>query len=326
VKNGYLVKIVPPFGYRVFRLEFARRHIALAVILIALLTGAGGGYYVWTIHHAQSRVDELRLLTDDQRERLEKIDAQAAELDEELRGLQQQNEQIRKMIGAKGSKPAGPGAPASAVGTGTAGGHADASDGKDDRQSLRDDSFARVAARIAQLRADSAAVRSDGDRLRGVALRVLNMHRLEDLARARVLAAIPSVNPAGAGVGIRSPFGWRVDPWPEFHQGVDLDADYGDPVRAAAAGTVVAAGYDGGYGNKVDIDHGNGYHTWYCHLSRIDVRPGQYVMKAEHIALVGSTGESTGPHLHYQVMLDGHAIDPTPYLNGVPEKVLASLK
>jgi murein DD-endopeptidase MepM/ murein hydrolase activator NlpD len=157
-------------------------------------------------------------------------------------------------------------------------------------------------------------------------LRVLNMRRLEDLARARVLAAIPSVNPAGAGVGIRSPFGWRVDPWPEFHQGVDLDADYGDPVRAAAAGTVVAAAYDGGYGNKVDIDHGNGYHTWYCHLSRIDVQPGQYVMKAEHIALVGSTGESTGPHLHYQVMLDGHAVDPTPYLNGVPEEVLARLK
>jgi murein DD-endopeptidase MepM/ murein hydrolase activator NlpD len=312
VKNGYLVKIVPPFGYRVFRLEFARRHIVFAAVLLALVTGAIGGYYIWTIHHAQSRVDELRLLTDDQRERLEKIDAQAAELDEELRGLQLQNEQIRKMIGAKGAKQN----PAPAAGT----------EVKDDRQSLRDDSFARVADRIARLRSDSALVRTDGDVLRNVTLRVLNMRRLEDLARARVLAAIPSVNPAGAGVGIRSPYGWRVDPWPEFHQGVDLDADYGDPVRAAAAGTVVEAGYDGGYGNKVDIDHGNGYHTWYCHLSRIDVRPGQYVMKAEHIALVGSTGESTGPHLHYQVMLDGHAIDPTPYLNGVPEEVLARLK
>ncbi len=312
MKNGYLVKIVPPFGYRVFRLEFARRHIVFAAVLLALVTGLSGGYYFWTIHHAQSRVDELRLLTDDQRERLEKIDAQAAELDEELRGLQQQNDQIRKMIGAKGAKRA------PAQGAAVA--------GKDDRQSMRDDSFQRVAERIARLRADSAAVRTDGDLLRNVTLRVLNMRRLEDLARARVLAAIPSVNPAGAGVGIRSPFGWRVDPWPEFHQGVDLDADYGDPVRAAAAGTVVAAAYDGGYGNKVDIDHGNGYHTWYCHLSRIDVRPGQYVMKAEHIALVGSTGESTGPHLHYQVMLDGHAIDPTPYLNGVPDQVLAKLK
>ncbi len=318
MKNGYLVKIVPPFGYRVFRLEFARRHIVFAAVLLALVTGSSAGYYVWTIHHAQSRVDELRLLTDDQRERLEKIDAQAAELDEELRGLQQQNDQIRKMIGAKGAKRA-PATPALAPAV--SGG-----DVKDDRQSLRDDSFARVADRIARLRADSALVRTDGDVLRNVTLRVLNMRRLEDLARARVLAAIPSVNPAGAGVGIRSPFGWRVDPWPEFHQGVDLDADYGDPVRAAAAGTVVEAAYDGGYGNKVDIDHGNGYHTWYCHLSRIDVHPGQYVMKAEHIALVGSTGESTGPHLHYQVMLDGHAVDPTPYLTGVPGEVLARLK
>jgi murein DD-endopeptidase MepM/ murein hydrolase activator NlpD len=314
VKNGYLVKIVPPVGYRVFRLEFARRHIVFALVLVAVVTSSIGAYYVWTIDHAQSRVDELRLLTDDQRDRLQKIDAQAAELDEELRGLQLQNEQIRKMIGAKGPK-AGVAAP-----------NAAAAGEKDDRQSMRDDSFARVAARIARLRADSLLVRTDGDRLRGVALRVMNMHRLEDLARARVLAAIPSVNPAGAGVGIRSPYGWRVNPWPEFHQGVDLDADYGDPVRAAAAGTVVAAGYDGGYGNKIDIDHGNGYHTWYCHLQRIDVVPGQYVMKAEHIALVGSTGESTGPHLHYQVMVDGHSVDPEPYLNGVPDKVLASLK
>jgi murein DD-endopeptidase MepM/ murein hydrolase activator NlpD len=126
-------------------------------------------------------------------------------------------------------------------------------------------------------------------------------------------------------VGIRSAFGWRIDPWPEFHRGVDLDVDYGDPVRAGAAGTVVEAGYDGGYGYKIDIDHGNGYHTWYCHLSKIDVQEGQYVMKAQHIAEVGSSGMSTGPHLHYQIMLDGNAIDPAPYLNGVPGRVLASL-
>jgi murein DD-endopeptidase MepM/ murein hydrolase activator NlpD len=198
--------------------------------------------------------------------------------------------------------------------------------GSDDRQSMRDDDdFQRVADRVERLRAESSRVHSDSDRLRNLALRVLNMRRLEDLARARVLASIPSVNPAGPSVGIRSPFGWRIDPWPEFHRGVDLDVDYGDPVRAAAAGTVVEAGYDGGYGNKIDIDHGNGYHTWYCHLSKIDVTAGQYVMKAQHIAEVGSTGMSTGPHLHYQIMLDGNAVDPAPYLNGVPDRVLASL-
>ena len=312
MKNAYLVKIVPPFGYRVFRLEFTRRHIVFALAFAAAVLGGVAGYYVWTLRHAEASVGALRSLTSDQRDRLQKIDAQAAELDGQLRALQRQNEQIRKLIGDRGQTHAAPEPAGGAAASGP--------------QSMRTGAdFADVAARIERLRAASARVRSDGDRLRGLAMHVLNMHRLADLARARILAAIPSVNPAGAGVGVRSAYGWRVDPWPEFHRGVDLDVDYGDPVRSAAAGTVVAAGYDGGYGYKIDIDHGNGYHTWYCHLSRIDVTPGQYVMKAQHIALVGSTGASTGPHLHYQIMLDGQAIDPTPFLDGVPARVLASL-
>ncbi len=312
-KSGYLIKIVPPMGYRVFRLEFSRRHIALAVVLLALTLAAIGGYYVWTLHHAEARVGELRNLTDDQRGRLEKIDAQAAQLDSELHALRKQNDQIRKMIGDGGGKS----------GAGNASTAVPPLDGK---QSYRaNDSFEVVAARVERLRAESRDVRGDGDRLRHLALRVLNMNRLEDLARARVLAAIPSLNPTGTW-HFASTFGWRAIPWPEFHKGVDLDTDYGTNVRAGAAGTVIAAAYDGGYGNKIEIDHGNGYHTWYCHLQRIDVRPGQYVKKAEHIALVGSTGASTGPHLHYQIMRDGQAIDPVPYLTGVPANVLASLK
>ena len=89
---------------------------------------------------------------------------------------------------------------------------------------------------------------------------------------------------------------------------------------------MATAGWDpGGFGIKVDIDHGNGYHTWYAHLSRVTVAAGQHVTKGEPIALIGSTGESTGPHLHYQVMYQGQAIDPLPFLNGVPPKVLATL-
>jgi murein DD-endopeptidase MepM/ murein hydrolase activator NlpD len=310
VKNRYLIKIVPPVGYRVFRLEFSRRHILALALSLACAVGGVGGYYVWTLRHAEQRVSELRNVTEDQRDRLQKIDSQAAELEGELRAYELQSEQIRKLIGDRGHAADRPSiAPTPALG----GSQSD------------DGEFQRVAARVERLRSESSRARTAGDRLRNIALRVMNMRRLEDLARARVLAAIPSVNPAGPEVGIRSPWGWRIDPWPEFHRGVDLDVDYGDPVRAAAAGTVVAAGYDGGYGYKVDIDHGNGYHTWYCHLSKIDVREGQYVMKAEHIAEVGSSGESTGPHLHYQIMLDGTAIDPTPFLNGVPGRVLASL-
>jgi len=315
LKKAYLVKIVPPFGYRVFRLEFTWRHLAFAAALTLALTGGTAGYGILTVRHAEASVGALRSLTSDQRNQLEQIDAQAAQLDGQLRALKLQNEQIRRLIGDHGQARVTP-APAATAAASKAG-----------PVSLRArGDFAVVAARLERLRAASTQVRGDGDRLRNLALRVLNIHRLADLARARALAAIPSVNPAGPGVGVRSAYGWRIDPWPEFHKGVDLDADYGDPVRAAAAGTVVEAGYDGGYGYKIDIDHGNGYHTWYCHLSRIDVRAGQYVMKAQHIALVGSTGASTGPHLHYQIMLDGQAVDPTPYLDGVPEHVLASLR
>ncbi len=104
-------------------------------------------------------------------------------------------------------------------------------------------------------------------------MRVLNVRRLASIARERLIASIPSINPVGGAIA--AGFGWRTNPWPEFHKGVDLEANYGDVVRAAAAGTVVSAGWDpGGFGIKVDIDHGNGYHTWYAHLSRVARRAG----------------------------------------------------
>jgi murein DD-endopeptidase MepM/ murein hydrolase activator NlpD len=306
----FLVKIVAPVGYRVWRLEFSKRHLVAFVVLLLVLVGGIAGSGFWTYRHAESRLSALRSQAENQKDQLHQIDVRAAELDTELHALEKQNDEIGKMFGSNGRAAEKNVAP---------------SDGNAGPESYNpSDSFDVVAARVERLRTDSRRVRADGDRLRRLAMHVLNVHRLEDLARARVLASIPSINPAG-DVGIRSPYGWRVDPWPEFHEGVDLAADYGDSVVAAAAGTVVFAQYDGGFGNRVAIDHGNGYQTWYCHLARIDVSPGQYVRKAQHIALVGSTGESTGPHLHYQVMLDGKPVDPTPYLNGVPDKVLASL-
>ncbi|MEA2687584.1 MAG: hypothetical protein QOD51_191, partial [Candidatus Eremiobacteraeota bacterium] len=188
---------------------------------------------------------------------------------------------------------------------------------------MRRADFAAVQERLRTLARASAATRDDAQRLQRVAMRVLNLRRIASMARERMLASIPSLNPVGGGIA--AAFGWRTNPWPEFHKGIDLEANYGDLVRASAAGTVASAGWDGGFGNKVDIDHGNGYHTWYAHLSRIAVTAGQRVTKGAPIAYVGSTGESTGPHLHYQVMYAGNPIDPQPFLNGVPEKVLATL-
>ncbi|MBC5811269.1 MAG: hypothetical protein GIW95_10540, partial [Candidatus Eremiobacteraeota bacterium] len=182
MKNGYIIKIVPPWGYRVFRVEFTPRHLAFALSLSALSFLGVGSYYVFSLEHAAVKVDQLRNLTDDQRERLKRIDAQASELDQNLRALQKQNDQIRKLIGADGKNGAKTVEKVRAERTG------------DDRQTMRaTGDFATVAGRVEQLHNDSLRLRGEGASLRGLALHVLNMRRLEDIARARLLAAIPSI-------------------------------------------------------------------------------------------------------------------------------------
>lgn len=108
-----------------------------------------------------------------------------------------------------------------------------------------------------------------------------------------------------------SGFGMR---WGRLHEGIDITAPTGTPIWAAAAGTVIHAGWLGGYGNLVVIDHGNGLATAYAHASVILVAVGQEVAQGETVALVGSTGNSSGPHLHFEVRVNGIAVDPLLYL------------
>jgi murein DD-endopeptidase MepM/ murein hydrolase activator NlpD len=110
---------------------------------------------------------------------------------------------------------------------------------------------------------------------------------------------------------VTSGFGPR---WGSFHEGVDISAPTGTPIRAADGGTVRIAGYTGGYGNYTCIDHGGGLSTCYGHQSSIAVSVGQSVAQAQVIGAVGSTGHSTGPHLHFEVRVNGQAVDPLGYL------------
>ncbi len=117
---------------------------------------------------------------------------------------------------------------------------------------------------------------------------------------------------------ITSPFGWRSNPFggaPDFHPGLDIAAPTGTTVTAAAGGTVIMAQWYGGYGNYISIDHGGGYSTGYGHLSAIYVANGQTVSRGQAIGAVGSTGASTGPHLHFEVRINGKAVDPAPRLH-----------
>lgn len=117
---------------------------------------------------------------------------------------------------------------------------------------------------------------------------------------------------------ISSSYGGRNDPFGRgraHHLGIDIDANTGDPVTAAAEGVVSYSGVRNGYGNVVEIDHGNGYKTLYAHNSANLVRAGDVVRAGQQIAKVGSTGRSTGSHLHFEVKLDGRQVNPRQYLD-----------
>ena len=110
---------------------------------------------------------------------------------------------------------------------------------------------------------------------------------------------------------INSNYGSR---WGSFHTGLDIGGDTGDPYTAAASGTIITAGWSGGYGNMILIDHGNGLRTRYAHSTRLLVSAGQHVSQGQTIGLVGSTGNATGPHLHFEVILNGDTVNPMNYL------------
>ena len=116
----------------------------------------------------------------------------------------------------------------------------------------------------------------------------------------------PLANPVDT-MYVSSGFGTR---WGRMHRGIDLALGEGNPIYAADSGTVYFSGDGGGYGNLIKIDHGNGMQTYYAHCSRLTARQGQYVQRGEVIAFVGSTGNSTGPHLHFEVIINGTCIDP----------------
>jgi murein DD-endopeptidase MepM/ murein hydrolase activator NlpD len=140
-------------------------------------------------------------------------------------------------------------------------------------------------------------------------------NQVERLTRS--LSAVPVRKPLDGELDLSSGFGVRTDPFtrsPAMHTGLDMIADTGEPVRATANGKVTAAGWNGGYGKAVDIDHGNGFSTRYGHLSAIDVRVGQTVRIGQAIGKVGTTGRSTGSHLHYETRLWGEAVDPEKFL------------
>ncbi|HEX7871513.1 MAG TPA: M23 family metallopeptidase [Sphingobium sp.] len=142
-------------------------------------------------------------------------------------------------------------------------------------------------------------------------------------------AAIPSRKPVD-DIKLTSNFGVRNDPFNgshRMHQGIDIPGAIGTPIYATADGVVSRAEWAGGYGNLVEVNHGNGLQTRYGHMSKLIAQPNQRVVRGQLIGLMGSTGRSTGSHLHYEVRIAGAAVNPIPYLEGTNYEVaLAAAK
>lgn len=160
---------------------------------------------------------------------------------------------------------------------------------------------------------------------RGDYLGLLESELLDDRVKRNLL---PTTLPVATGWDSSS-FGWRADPFTgeqAQHTGVDFTAEVGTPIVAAAGGVVIAAERHPQYGNMVDIDHGNDLVTRYAHASKLLVRPGMVVRRGQKIALVGSTGRSTGPHLHFEVRVNDVPRNPNRFLQAARANTLAQAK
>jgi murein DD-endopeptidase MepM/ murein hydrolase activator NlpD len=197
--------------------------------------------------------------------------------------------------------------------------------------SARTEEARQLRDRLAARRNDVVAAKS----LKQSALADLGASRTHDVAEVESLAAESaslaaaiqsaqaSAGSSGTGASSTAGFIWPVNGpvvsgfgmrWGRMHEGIDIAASSGTPIHAAAAGTVIHAGWLGGYGNLVVVDHGDGLSTAYAHASAILVGVGQAVSQGETLSLVGSTGNSSGPHLHFEVRVNGSAVDPLFYL------------
>ena len=173
-----------------------------------------------------------------------------------------------------------------------------------------------VEARPLSLQELQATV-SDLDQITGERADLLTLmeSRLIDARLKKMMVPTQAPIPT-AHVG--SPFGWRIDPFTgrhALHTGLDFQAQVGTPIQAAAGGVVVTALMHPEYGNMVEVDHGNGLVTRYGHASRLLVKKGDFVKRGQALALVGTTGRSTGPHLHFEVLVQGVQQDPRRFLN-----------
>ena len=296
-----------------WNLQFTKQQIkTIAIILIAILV-IFLGFGIWGIAR-QVEVLQLRQENQLQKEQLRLLDQKVEVLDKKMKTLDELDQNIRNMI------------------KGTESGTLQKADGTTQNKEEKEDPSPKSSNKTFTTPHLSARISSLD---RQAQRRMVSMYTLynvlregvgKDIRELQSLLAMegdasdanshmPSIWPA-KGV-ISSTFGARQDPvygGGAFHEGLDIANDTGTTIVATAAGTVTYAAYAGGYGNLIEIDHGNGFITKYGHNSALLVQAGMTVKKGQSIALMGSTGKSTGSHVHYEVRVNGVATDPLLFL------------
>jgi murein DD-endopeptidase MepM/ murein hydrolase activator NlpD len=294
-KRCYTLMIVPHRGKKIYQFKMPIRivKIGLATIgALAIFATAGVAHYQYTLHRAQTDLDELQTLRSvnvAQASQLNQLAKNTAILQEEMSKLNQLDAEVRRLLNKEelpGVSRSGFSRPTSGIG------------------GVGGPVVKPQAAELNNLVKDLQV----GAKARGESLAELMESLRERNAR---IAATPSIWPA-EGV-VTSRFGWR---WggSDWHPGIDVAADTGTPIMATASGVVIASGWNGGYGRQVTVDHGYGITTSYAHASEIVVMVGQSVKKGQLVAYMGSSGFSTGPHVHYEVRVNGTAVNPAGFL------------
>ena len=313
-KKGFTIKIVPDAGDTVHTIHLSMKMAKIGIIsfvvglLISCVTLSYSLYTTFFVKSDDAELEKMRQISNMQQEQLLQLSKKADGLQQELDELTQMENDLRRMSGTVAA-PDTAGAPADG---------ADAVAGAQDGQ----------GGPITKLQAENVDAALENIEKR-VAVRRASLQQLKQVLEAQqqefaallpntpyalkgVSITVPSIWPARGEVS--SPFGLRWN-GSDFHPGIDIANDFGTPIVATADGIVTDAGWNaGGYGNKVDIDHGNGIMTRYGHAQSIVVRPGQQVRRGQIIAYMGSTGFSTGPHVHYEVRINGEPVNPAPYL------------
>lgn len=283
------------------------------VVLLALIIGALA-LGIWGIAR-QTELMELRQKTQLQTEQLKLLQQKTEILDKKIQTLDQLDQEIRQMVkgSESGSVPQGGGEATTPT----------KADSEDPGAAPQGVTVTELSAKLSHLDRMAQQRMASFYMLRNV-LKDGAGQNIRDLQSI----AFNTNNPAGASTTmpsiwpvkgvITSTFGGRIDPvygGSGNHEGIDIANDYGTPIVATASGTVTFAGAtSGGYGNLVEIDHGNGFVTRYGHTSVILVSAGTAVKQGDTIALMGSTGKSTGSHLHYEVNINGSPVDPMLFL------------